>query len=182
MTASSSKAMNATAPDRPDLDRLRAQARWLSLLLVAIGLHVFESALPSLGPWFKPGLANIVTLLALVMLGPRAAVTLALGRVLLGSMFIGTLLTPTFFLSLSGTIAATTVILAAWRWLPGVSLVGISLLGAMAHMVAQFVVVEHFYIQQPALYHLLPPMLLLSAATGWINGALAAYLCARVRP
>jgi uncharacterized membrane protein len=174
--------MKGIALDRPSLESLHAQARWLALLLAAIGLHVFESALPNLGPWFKPGLANIVTLMTLVMLGPRAAISLALGRVLLGSMFIGTLLTPTFFLSLSGTVAATTVILAAWRWLPGVSLVGISLLGAMAHMVAQFVVVEHFYIQQPALYHLLPPMLLLSSVTGWINGALAAYLCARVRP
>jgi heptaprenyl diphosphate synthase len=167
---------------RPDLPDLRMQARWLSLLLVAIGLHVFESALPNLGPWFKPGLANIVTLMTLVMLGPRAAIALALGRVLLGSMFIGTLLTPTFFLSLGGTVAATAVMLAAWRWLPGVGLLGISLLAALAHMVAQFAVVEHFYIQQPALYHLLPPMLLLSAATGWVNGALAAYLCARVQP
>ena len=167
---------------RPRLADLRAQARWLSLLLVAIGLHVFESALPNLGPWFKPGLANIVTLMTLVMLGPRAAITLALGRVLLGSMFIGTLLTPTFFLSLGGTIAATAVMLTTWRWLPGVSLLGISLLAALAHMVAQFAVVEHFYIQQPALYHLLPPMLLLSAATGWVNGALATYLCARVQP
>jgi len=174
--------MPSIALSRPELSDLRMQARWLSLLLVAIGLHVFESALPNLGPWFKPGLANIVTLIALVMLGPRAAITLALGRVLVGSMFIGTLLTPTFFLSLSGTIAATAVMLATWRWLPGVSLVGISLLAALAHMVAQFVVVERFYIQQPALYHLLPPMLLLSAVTGWINGALAAYLCARVRP
>lgn len=174
--------MTETILTRPDLDSLRAQARWLSLLLVAIGLHVFESALPSLGPWFKPGLANIVTMITLVMLGPRAAVSLAIGRVLLGSMFIGTLLTPTFFLSLSGTIAATAIMLAAWRWIPGISLVGISLMAAMAHMVAQFIVVEHFYIQQPAIYHLLPPMLLLSCVTGWINGALAAYLCARVRP
>jgi len=164
---------------RPPLEELVDKSRWLMLLLLAIGLHVFEAALPGLGPWFKPGLANIITLLALVLMGPKAAAMLAIWRVILGSFMIGTILTPTFFISLSGAVAAATVMLAAWRLIPGITLVGVSLLGALAHMTAQIVTVESLFIHQHALYYLLPPLLLLSTVTGWINGGLAAYIVSR---
>jgi len=172
--------VSATAFPRPPLAELEAKSRWLSLLVLAIGLHVFEAALPNLGPWFKFGLANLVTLLALALMGPRAALTLALGRVVVGSFFIGTLFTPTFVISLAGGLAAALAMIAAWRLLPAVSLVGVSLVGALAHMVAQFVTVETLFIQQSALYYALPPLLLLSCLTGWINGALAGYIAGRL--
>lgn len=164
---------------RPPLKVLVEQSRWLSLLLLAIGLHVFEAALPGLGPWFKPGLANIITLLALVLMGPKAAAMLAIWRVILGSLMIGTLLTPTFIISMAGAIAAVVAMLGAWRLIPGITLVGVSLLGALAHMTAQFMAVESLFIHQHALYYLLPPLLLLSSVTGWINGGLAAYIVSR---
>ncbi len=166
---------------RPSREQLTAQGQWLALLLLATALHVLEASLPSLGPWFKPGLANMVTLVALALLGPKAAFNLALWRVILGSLFIGTLLTPTFIMSLSGAVAAAIAMLLAHRLLPCLSLVGVSLLGAMAHMLAQFVVVEQLFIQQAAIYLLLPVLLLLSAMTGWINGALASYIAGRIR-
>jgi len=165
---------------RPPLAELEEKAKWMSLLLLAVGLHLFEAALPSLGPWFKPGLANVMTLLALVLLGPKAAAMLAIWRVIIGSFFIGTLFTPTFVISMAGGIAAAAVMLAVWRTIPGITLIGISLLGALAHMVVQFVTVESLFIQQHALYYLLPPLLLLSAITGWINGGLATYIVSQV--
>lgn len=165
---------------RPPLAQLESRVRWLALLLLAIGLHLFEAGLPSLGPWFKPGLANLVTLLVLVMMGPRAALGIAVGRVIIGSFFIGTLFTPTFVISMAGAVAAALVMIIAWRMISGISLVGISLLGALAHMVAQFVTVESLFIQQSALYYALPPLLLLSCITGWINGALAGYIAGRL--
>ncbi|GAV19671.1 heptaprenyl diphosphate synthase [Mariprofundus micogutta] len=165
---------------RPSLSELERKGQWLALLLLAIGLHVFEAALPSLGPWFKPGLANLVTLLVLVLMGPRAAIALAIGRVVVGSFFIGTLFTPTFVVSMAGGLAAAMVMIMAWRCIPGISLIGISLLAALAHMLAQFITVESLFIQQSALYYALPPLLLLSCITGWINGALARYISARL--
>jgi len=165
---------------RPSLSDLQQKAYWLALLLLAIGLHVFEAALPSLGPWFKPGLANLVTLLALIWLGPRAALLLAIGRVVVGSFFIGTLFTPTFVISMAGGLVAAVVMIAAWRSIPGISLIGVSLLGALAHMLAQFVTVESLFIQQSLLYFALPPLPLLSTITGWLNGALAGYIAARL--
>lgn len=166
---------------RPSLPALEQKATWLSLLLLAVSLHVFEAALPSLGPWFKPGLANIATLLALIILGPGAAAMLAVWRVIVGGFLIGTLFTPTFIISLAGGLAAAIAMLAAWRLLPGITLIGVSLIGALAHMTVQFITVESLFIHQQALYYLLPPLLLLSAVTGWINGGLAAYIVSRLK-
>jgi len=166
--------------DRPALRELEHKAHWLALLMLAIGLHVFEASLPSLGPWFKPGMANLVTLLALIWMGPKAALLLAVGRVVIGAFFIGTLFTPTFVMSMAGTLSAVMVMIAAWRWLPGVSLIGISLLAALAHMLAQFATVESLFIQQTTLFYALPPLLLLSTVSGWLNGALAMYIAARL--
>jgi len=165
---------------RPPFPELHRKAQWMALLMLAVGIHVLESALPGLGPWFKPGLANIVTLVALVMLGPKEALMLAVARVVVGSMFIGTLFTPTFIISLSGAATATLVMLAAWRIIPGISLIGISLLGAVAHMLVQFATVEVLFIQQSALFYLLPPFLLVAALTGWLNGVAAEYITERL--
>jgi len=172
--------MNRSIP-RPSLPALEHKAKWLSLLLLAVSLHVFEAALPSLGPWFKPGLANIATLLALAILGPSAAAMLAIWRVIVGSFLIGTLFTPTFIISLAGGVAAAIAMLTAWRLLPGITLIGVSLIGALAHMTVQFVTVESLFIHQQALYYLLPPLLLLSVFTGWINGGLAAYIVSQLK-
>jgi len=166
---------------RPSLASLEATAVWLTFVLLAIGLHVFESALPNLGPWFKLGLANIMTLLALVFLGARAAFTLAIARVAIGSMFIGTLLTPTFFISLAGAIAAAVVLVVCYKLFPRLSLISLSMLAAVAHMCGQFITVETWFIQQHALYYILPPLLALSVVSGWINGALATYIHQRLK-
>jgi len=168
--------MNKTILMRPSLEELQHKAQWMSLLMLAVSMHVLEAGLPGLGPWLKPGLANVVTLVTLVLLGPGAALALAITRVFAGSMLIGTMLTPTFVMSLSGALGAALVMLAAWRRVPGISLIGISLLGAIAHMLVQFAVVESLFIRQPAIYYLLPPFLLVSCITGWVNGAIATYV------
>ncbi|MDQ6979054.1 MAG: Gx transporter family protein [Mariprofundaceae bacterium] len=167
--------------EHPPIAVLLFHARWLGFLVVASGLQVFEAALPGLGPWFKPGLANIVTLLVLVLMGVQAAWWLAVARVVVGAFMMGTLFSPTFVMSLSGAVAAMVVMLLAWRYIPAITLLGVSLLGALAHMLAQFVVVEQLFIQQPSLFYLLSPLLLLSCATGWLNGALAAYIIQRMK-
>ena len=172
---------NTGTASRPSLANLHRKAQWMVLLMLAVGIHVLESALPGLGPWFKPGLANIITLVALVMLGPKEALMLAVARVVIGALFIGTLFTPTFIMSLSGAMAAAVIMLAAWRIIPGISLIGISLLGAVTHMLVQFATVEALFIQQSALFYLLPPFLLIAALTGWLNGVAAQYITERLR-
>lgn len=158
---------------RPSLERLERIGQWVALMILAVSLQLIESALPSLGPWFKLGMANIVTLIALARLGCREAFTLAVFRVIVSAFFLGTLLTPTFVMSLSGAVAAASTMILAWRWIPGIGLIGVSLIGAEAHMVAQCIVVERLYIHHDAIYVFMPTLLLVSLLAGWLNGALA---------
>ncbi len=68
-------------------------------LIVALGvaLHRIEAFLPLPAPWIKLGLANVMTLVALVFFGFRDALMVTLLRVILGSFLGGTFLSPTFF-------------------------------------------------------------------------------------
>jgi heptaprenyl diphosphate synthase len=84
--------------------------RIAALAAVAIALQVLEAGIPSPIPGVKPGLANIVTLVALLMLGWRAALALTLVRVCAASLLLGTFLSPAFWLSLMGGIAALLVL------------------------------------------------------------------------
>jgi len=172
--------MKASTPNRPSLEVLEKQASWLGFLLIASGLHVFEAAMPNFGPWFKLGLANMITLIVLVRMGMVYAIALALARIVIGALLLGTLFTPTFLVSLVATLLATSTMLLAWRYIPNISLVGVSLCSACVHMSAQFWVVGEFIIQQDALYYLLPPLLLLACLTGWLNGAVAGYMVAQL--
>ena len=69
-----------------------------ALAALAITIHVAESALPSPLPGVKPGLANVITLVVFCIYGWRAAAWVSLLRILVGSILIGTFLSPTFFL------------------------------------------------------------------------------------
>ncbi|RMH62674.1 MAG: Gx transporter family protein [Zetaproteobacteria bacterium] len=166
---------------RPDRVRLIRDIQWLALLLLATAMHVIEAAMPSLGPWFKPGLANIITLITLLLFGGKAAFLLATARIVLGNLMVGTLLTPTFVMSLAGGVSAAFMMIAAWRCLSARHVISISLIGAVTHMSVQFAVVAQLFIQQPHIYFMLPPLLLLALATGWINGGIARYIATRIR-
>lgn len=145
-------------------------------LLVGLGvvLHRLEALLPLPTPWVKLGLANIMTLIALVFLGFRAAVEVTLLRVLLGSVLGGTFLSPTFFLSLAGGLASVAVMGLLYReGRRAFSLVGISVASAYAHTTAIFVCVFYLFIHQGAFFNLLPVFLTFSLISGILTGLLA---------
>ncbi len=121
-------------------------------MLVGLGtaLHAAEAwLLPPLPvPGLKMGLANIVTLLAILWYGWGEALLVAAARVLVGSLVTGGLLSLGFWLSLSGALVSAVVMYAVWhlgrRWF---SISGVSITGALAHNMAQLMVfslvVEH---------------------------------------
>ncbi|MBF0282615.1 MAG: Gx transporter family protein [Zetaproteobacteria bacterium] len=161
--------------NKPSQIQLRQHAQWLLFLIFAITINMVEASLPSLGPWFKPGLANIITLLVLFIWGAKAALILATARVIVSALLIGTLFTPTFIIAISATLSSTLVMVIFYMLIPKPKTITISLLGATVHITVQFIVVETLFIQQHALYYLLPPLLFLACITGWLNGAIAAY-------
>ena len=78
------------------------------LVAVAAVVHIVESWLPVPVPvpGVKLGLANIISLLTIIMLGWRDAVYVTVARVLLGSLFGGSLFGPAFVMSLGGGLAS----------------------------------------------------------------------------
>jgi len=156
---------------------------WFTAL--AITIHIAESALPSPLPGVKPGLANVVTLIVLCRYGWRMAVWVALLRVLIGSVLLGTFLSPTFFLSLSGALASVVALGLGWavsRAVPGWALgpLGFGLLAALAHMTGQFWAAYALFIPHPALLHLFPVLMTLAAVLGIVSGVLTRSVLARL--
>lgn len=150
------------------------------LVALALALHLLEAQVPSPLPWVKPGLANLMTLIALLTLGLRAALTVTLLRVGLGSLLLGGFLGPSFLLSLSGGVAGTLAMAAlapgAWRlWSP----LALSAAGAVAHGGAQVLVLTGVLLRTGDMPWLLPWVLVPSLAAGVATGLLANVLLLR---
>ena len=154
---------------------------WLAAL--AITIHIAESALPSPIPGAKPGLANIITIVCLMHYGWNTAAWVTMLRVLVGSLLIGTFLSPTFVMSLSGAAASLAVLGLASR-LPGIKFgaVGYSLLAAMAHMAAQFFTAYTLFIPHEGLWRLLPILMTMAVFFGFTSGIIAHQVIMRIRP
>ena len=144
----------------------------------ASALQIAESFIPGPVPGIKLGLANVVVITALLKLGFRAAFEIAVLRVLISSLLLGTFLSPAFFLSLSGSLASTLVMGAVFylnggkkHMLFGVT--GISLAGAAAHNIAQVSLVYAVFVGSNAVFFLLPVLGISAVVTGFITGAIA---------
>jgi heptaprenyl diphosphate synthase len=153
------------------LQASREDLRIAGFAALAIVIHLAESALPTPLPGFKPGLANIITLYVLLTYGWRMAAWVSLLRVLGGSLLLGTFLSPTFMLSLSGALASLTI-LAISIHLPGRPFgpVGHSCLAALAHVGGQFFTAYHLFMPHPALLSLLPVLLTAALLSGIVGG------------
>lgn len=155
------------------------QIAWLAAL--AITIHIAESVIPSPIPGIKPGLANVITIAVLCRFGLAAAIWVSLLRVIVGSLFIGSFLTPTFLLSLSGALASLAVLAIATQ-LPGKGFgpVGYGLLAAMAHMGAQFFTAYFFFIPHQGLFYLLPIFMTAAVIFGLLSGTIAKSMLAAI--
>ncbi len=143
------------------------------LTALALGLSYAERFFPLQMifplPGIKLGLANVVTLIALCLLGKSYAFSVLTARCLLGAVF-GNLAGLVF--SLVGGLLALLVMCFAVK-IKGLSLYGASVLGAAAHNIGQIlvamVVMGSVYV---AAY--LPWLLMVSVLTGLLTGSLAA--------
>jgi heptaprenyl diphosphate synthase len=121
----------------------RAASRLALLAAIAAVLQIAEGLIPRPVPWLRLGLANGVTLLALHRLGLRSALAVTAVRILLGALTLGTLGGPAFVLSAAGGVASVLAMGAAHRWLvPPLSLLGVSVLGSVAHVAGQLLALD----------------------------------------
>ena len=108
------------------------------LISLALALSYMERFLPLQLlvplPGVKLGLANIVTLIALYLLGPASAFAILVPRCIMGAVFGGGITGLAFSLT-GGLLAMSTMVLA--RKVRFFSVFGVSVLGAAAHSVGQ---------------------------------------------
>ncbi len=147
------------------------------LAAYAILLHVMEAIIPSPLPGVKPGIANIIVLYVLYRDGWRACAWVSLLRVLAGSLILGSFLTPTFMLSLCGTLSSL-LCLAATQYLPRSYFgpLSLSVLAALAHMTGQLLLVRGWLIPSPGIVYLLPLLMGFALLFGLVNGVITARL------
>lgn len=155
---------------------------WLAAL--AITIHLLESVLPSPVPGLKPGFANIITIIVLCRFGVGIAIWVNLLRVVVGSLILGTFLSPTFILSLSGALSSLLVLALAY-WLTEHSFIrfsamGFSLLAAMSHISGQFVMAYLLLIPHPAMWKLFPILLSFAVLLGTVNGIISQNILKRI--
>ncbi len=176
----------ATAPVVVMTTREDHRVAWLAAL--AIVIHVAEAAIPSPMPGVKPGLANVITVAVFIEFGWGMALWVSLLRVLVGSLVIGSFLTPGFVLSLTGA-GFSMAMLGLIRLLRGadsdsslgLSALGICLLSALGHMVGQFYAAYLFFIPHPGMLTLLPVLMTLAAVFGLVSGIVTTLLLASLR-
>ena len=144
---------------------------FLSLLTAAaLILSIIEGMipLPFIAPGAKLGLSNIVILSVVVIFGFKDALLVVIIRSIL-LMLVAT--NPiTFIYSISSGIASTIVMSFSCKYLKHFfSLIGISVLGAMAHNTTQVTVAAILFTTMN-LYYYLPVLSLVSIFTGCFVG------------
>lgn len=153
---------------------------YLALLITfAVVIHTIESTMviiPMPVPGAKLGLANIITLLALMLYGFRSGMVVSVMRSVIGFFIVGNVIS--FSLSLSGAVFSTAVmglafILYRKKW---INILTVSVLGAVSHNVAQIVMASFVVNQVHLITVYLPFLLLLAVPTGVFTGLSAKYL------
>ena len=157
----------------------------LAGILTGLGavLHVLESVvpIPLVLPGAKLGLANAATLLALALDGPATALAVAVARPLFGGLVGGGFGSIGFWLSLAGSVAGGLAMTALWALARrgggtgGLSLVGVSLAGGVAHNLGQLALAAR-YVGVVAAVSYLGPLLLAGLVAGYLVGRLASLV------
>ena len=162
--------------------RVRRMVHLAFVASVGLILFVFEGVVPRPLPWLKIGLGNVASLLALFMYGAGGAFAVTVIRVFLGSVLIGTFLSPGFLLSSGGGVVSWGVMVLVHRGCPkAFSVVGVSIWGALAHNLTQLTLAHLLLVRSRGIWTLLPMFLLSSVATGFVTGVVAYWVLERLR-
>lgn len=156
------------------------------LVAISCVLQISESLIPHPIPGLRLGLANVITLIALVTIGWRCALEVTILRTILSSFIMGTFMSPTFILSFSGGIVST-LVMGLFYWLSRfhrryrLSIVGISVVGALTHNIVQIYLAYLILIKHPGVFVLFPWLTIGAVFMGWVTGLAAGKVCRRLK-
>lgn len=141
------------------------------LLAMGIVLHFLEPEVPVPVGRFRVGLANIIGIIVLQLFSEKEMLSVNVLRVILATLLSGQFLGSTFWISMTGVLLSTLVVILTNKLLHP-SLIMLSILGAIFHTLGQLMVVS-FYYQSMSVMLMAPYLLLLSIAAGYGTGFIA---------
>ena len=155
---------------------LKKYAVMAILTSVSLILFTVEAALPPIPiQGVKLGFSNIVTLIAMVILGKREAFLILIMRIILASVFAGSILS--FLFSIVGGIMAFSIMALTINIFGRKKIWITSVLGAIFHNAGQLAVAV-FATGTPAVSIYAPILLLSAIVTGTIIGVVTTALLA----
>ena len=154
----------------------------LMALLTAIALTIFvvENQLPAPVPipGVKLGLANIITLVTMLLLGKKEAGAVLLVRVLMGAMFAGS--PSTLLFSAAGGLLAWLVMCLTVGLFGEKQLWIVSALAGLAHNAGQLLTCA-LVVKTPGVFAYAPILAVSGVITGVFTGLAAMYLIRALR-
>ena len=162
----------------------RSTSEYVAFLGVMLGLAMVFSYIETMIPvsfaipGIKLGLANIVTMVILYVVGWKEAVILALIRIMLSTILFGNM--SMLIYSLAGG-ALSIIIMILLKRLRFFSVTGVSVCGGVGHNAGQLLAAMIVLENQNIIYYL-PVLIISGAATGIVTGIAAAFITKRVRP
>lgn len=164
--------------DKKKKDPAQKAALYGILIALAMGMSFVESLIPIPipVPGVKLGLANLVTVTGLYLVGIPGTVCVTLLRIVLVGLSFGNPYSMIY--GLSGSFLSLLVMALAkkFRWF---SQVGISILGGIAHNIGQ-ITFAALIVGTPGVYAYLPALLAAGCAAGCAIGILGGILTERL--
>ncbi len=142
----------------------------LTSLMLVLGLVERQFPLTSAIPGIKLGLANSVLIYAVYMLGVRQSIVLMLLKALL-SWLIYTNMNAMLYSLAGGTLSLLVMVLL--HRVKGVSVIGVSALGAVFFNVGQILVAAFTLNTPQLLFTYLPVLMIAGVLTGVLTGIIA---------
>lgn len=151
-------------------------------LLTAVSLVVFiiEANIPTLVPipGIKLGLANIITLVVLVLYTPRDAFMVLITRIILASIFTGQMMT--FFYSLGGGVCCFLIMTLFNAIYQRKYIYITSIFGAIAHNMGQ-IFVAWIFVSSIGVFVYVPYLIISGVITGLFTGLCAHFTIKQLR-
>lgn len=155
---------------------------YLALLVaIALAISLLESLipLPFVAPGAKLGLSNIVILVTLVTFGFKEGMIVSVLKSFLLMLVTGGV--TSFLYSLAGALLSTIIMWLAYRYMSKyLSLIGVSILGAVAHNFAQ-VTVASLLLGNIMVYTYLPILIFIGLFTGYFVGISSDFVSKKLK-
>ncbi len=133
-------------------------------------LSVIEYLIPKPLPFMRIGLANVPILISLIIFPVRGTLLLSVLKILGQGLVNGTLFSYIFVFSAAGSLSSSLMMLAVFHLLgKKVSLVGVSIAGAMASNIIQIALARQFIFGEAAIL-IAPPFLTIGLVSALILG------------